>query len=319
MKAFFVLIAMISFVSCKKTMSNVEEVKVPQVTNSSPLPANLVELKNKYKVKVLFSEFLLSSPPNVDQMVWQDYDSMYRDSNGNGLIDREDRGFFEPASSMKLGLVALLMEKNPKPAQIEDARRVLVVSDNEAANRVLDGVGMAGANKRFKELGIRSVVSRRFGASGPSIDVEGCHEANGKNGNCMTSEALALILLRVVHPEWFGKRAFDIPQAQHNSMLKWMSALPRNEGYPEDDDNYCRPMEDGYQKHIKPIDGKAVMYTKCGVATGNRYWIDASLVQRSDGRAVLSVMTLEGVGKDDPELYSVYTRFAPFVWKSLLK
>lgn len=178
-------------------------------------------------------------PMNAILEVWKNgkkyqWTSEYVDTNKNGLIDKGDAGFFPPASTVKVAIAALAVEKNNGINGIEnDLKLALVVSDNKAANRLIDKAG--GLQAITNELKLRGfdhfVLSRKFGVSPFGDGV--CIEGDG-SGNC----ASAADLIRSVQGI-LGGSTFNLSRSDREFLQKIMTLTPKQIGIKKRD-NYCR-------------------------------------------------------------------------------
>lgn len=169
---------------------------------------------------------------------------LYSDTNANGVMDQNDAGFFNPASTIKFGLTLAVLENLhargvPRSAEYRaegetewhtferDLSLTLVFSDNDATNRLIRFLGFQEINERIRSHGVRHwelgrlMISKEvLGQSvpheireGASISttvpqavtmVSSCQEVPTQNGNCAAPDAQADLLLRLSHPERFS-------------------------------------------------------------------------------------------------------------------
>lgn len=240
----------------------------------------------------------------------------YADSNGNGQADRGDAGFFNPASTVKVGIalaaVAKLKENRLSLAAEysrrgrDDWRRIssdlqsmLAISDNEATNRLILWLGFDALNQRLRQLGLagievnRLMLDRGTLIASPPISVrEGgrrleqpalassrrptCLESPGKTGNCATAASLAASMVLVA-------RQGDQAGSLHSWLAAVLAKRPKDLGYPEEA-NYCRFIDGA------PTDARHSMsrlLSKCGVALFSHTHSDLSVIELNDGRRLV--------------------------------
>ena len=149
--------------------------------------------------------------------------------------------FFNPASTVKVGISLLVLEQMNQSKLLketeyrtlessrwysinEDIKKSLIISDNEAANRLILFLGFQNLNLRMRAKGLNSFsVNRLMLNRGTLVDSPGfelrfqerttqapeqsvsqsfsCFEVGDKLGNCASATDLAEILIRLVQPE----------------------------------------------------------------------------------------------------------------------
>lgn len=162
---FFILVLLC--VSCQ------EETPLTKVLASdSPAIKKVMSDPDKYEVQILFTEVNRSNPSVI---TFDNYE--YKVS---------DKKYFYPASTVKLPTAIIALEKITELETIgrynqfqmegdsietdisDQIRRSLIVSDNEAYNRLFEFVGKDELNDRLKSLGIKGRISHRLSA--PNAD-----------------------------------------------------------------------------------------------------------------------------------------------------
>jgi hypothetical protein len=114
-------------------------------------------------------------------------DATYEDSNSNGLIDGGDRGFFNPASTIKVMIAGQALEvihqngwlrnatyqasnSSKKYSFAKDIEAMLVISDNAATNRLVEFLGFKNIASRAKLLGLSHFeLNRLMLSKGPAV------------------------------------------------------------------------------------------------------------------------------------------------------
>lgn len=126
-----------------------------------------------------------SSDPNYAPLL--NVNATYIDSNSNGLIDSGDRGFFNPASTIKVMIAGQILEalhKNNWQRNAtykastsdktynfaKDIEAMLVISDNAATNRLMTFLGFKNIGARAKQLGLSNFeLNRLMMSTGPAV------------------------------------------------------------------------------------------------------------------------------------------------------
>jgi hypothetical protein len=130
---------------------------------------------------------LVRDSSTTNNMTLLNVDATYEDSNRNGLIDSGDRGFFNPASTIKVMVAGQVLElihknswqrnatyqasnSNKKYVFAKDIEAMLVVSDNAATNRLIQFLGFKNIASRAKLLGLSNFeINRLMLSSGPAV------------------------------------------------------------------------------------------------------------------------------------------------------
>lgn len=188
------------------------------------------------------------------------WNSGYKDSNGNRTVDPGDAGYFPPASTIKVAIAALAVEKNGGIGGIEqDLKLALIVSDNAASNRLIDKAGgLRAINQSLRAKGFRRfIVARKFGTppQGKGVCIEG-----GGMGNCASASDLIRSLREIQ-----GGTAFNLSPESRQFLQKIMKLTPADIGINKPND-YCRFLPDIDQQ-------------KCGVAIASRNYSGLGIVR----------------------------------------
>ena len=289
--------------------------------------SDLLEKMESWNGKALFvkvDETL--SPP---QLRYYYYNSLYQDANQNGVQDPGDIGFFNPASTVKVSLASLVLETLAELAVTrqaeyrvagsnrwyrfeEDIRRTLVISDNEATNRLILWLGFDNINHRLAQKDLPQLTINRLmldeGTLIPSPAFEmrfegeitqrnaapvsispSCYETQEKVGNCATASDLLLGLMQIVHPEYFSSDGTgSLSEEDRAWLLSTMSRTPREEGFDYADD-YCRFLT-ATENQIAATNGK--MLSKCGVALFTNTYTDLSYIETDTGEEYYLLLSL---------------------------
>ncbi|MEQ8312970.1 MAG: serine hydrolase [Gammaproteobacteria bacterium] len=154
-------------VSCSSTTGSGVTSPVQQALDSDSLPIRAV-VKNlpQHEVQVLFSEIQRDSEGNV---LFVDYE-----------FQLDDSVYFYPASTVKLPVALLALEKLQEYPQINRYSRfrvgneeegtnftreiieLFVLSDNQAYNRLFEFLGKDEINRRLREKGLSARISHRL-------------------------------------------------------------------------------------------------------------------------------------------------------------
>ena len=254
-----------------------------------------------------------------------DYSSRYQDTNKSSKIDAGDDGFFNPASTVKTAIAALVLEDLKKnDFKLSDSYRAVgaewttfesdlqmmqVLSDNEATNRLLLFLGFDAIHLRMSQLGFQDYsIERLMLGKGTLLEspphevkVDGkiiqrparpvsitsrCEEAPGKIGNCASQENLLDILQLLATPT--ATKGFDIREGDRSWVLNIMSQTPKSLGYDYPDD-WKRFLE---SKKMELVGDHGRLISKGGVALWSKTWTDTSLIQSDDGRRMAVSITV---------------------------
>jgi hypothetical protein len=274
---------------------------------------------NAWNGKALFVKFDSAASPPEFQYYF--YHSLYQDTNSNNIQDKVDQGFFNPASTVKVSVAALALEQLNKLGFArsseyrvagtstwyridDDIRRTLIVSDNEAANRLILWLGFDYINnslkyKKLDHLVIdRLMLDRGTLIESPPFEIRSkdkvfrqpakfvslkatCHEIDNQPGNCATALDLVGVLSRIVQLEYFSAQEnFDLNDSDQEWIQKIMANTPHQEGFDYPDE-YCRFLTELGQAFSKKS-GK--MLSKCGVALFSNTYVDSSFIETDSGQ-----------------------------------
>jgi beta-lactamase family protein len=164
----------------------------------------------------------------------ESYYATYVDSNRDGRFDPEDAGSFAPGSTIKVAVALAAIEANHGRAGIEkDLTAALVLSDNDAANRLIDAAGgLTTVSSTLEAKGLSPLIVGRYFGSERGHDRR-CQEVN-RPGNCASAAALVRSLRMVREPS-----GFDITPQDRLWLSQQLSSTPRELGFSEPDD-HCR-------------------------------------------------------------------------------
>jgi hypothetical protein len=297
---------------------------------------NLQTQMQAWRGKLLVVKFT-PSPGSFKQY---SYGTDYQDRNGNGLQDPEDAGFFNPASTVKVALAALALEKlqrldlprdtayraagSQQWQRIDaDIRRALVISDNEATNRLVLWLGFDPIQQTLRRKGLehlainRLMLSKAGPVTSPAFDLRAgnqlkaqepqsvsvpltCQEAVGQVGNCATAADLVGVLMRLVQPEAFrAEQRFDLRPTDRVWMQAVMAQTPRQAGFDYADD-YCRFL-DPLGRQMTGQGGR--LLSKCGTALFSSTYVDSSVVETVAGeKYYLLLAVTPPQGTPEPEI-----------------
>lgn len=182
--------------------------------------------------------------------IWE-FNSKYRDSNSNNLMDINDVGYVTPGSTMKV-LIAYCLYKGRTPnAKMESIiKRALIISDNDSANKMISWIGgVKKVQECFETIGLSNTyINRKFGSI-TSITSKGCKEGNTYS-NCTTPETLVKVMEYLVTGN--NTLGLYLPKDKRDKIVSILSLRPRNINVNKPND-YC-----AFLKERGP--------QKCGVA-----------------------------------------------------
>lgn len=280
---------------------------------------NFIEQMESWKGKVLFIKVNEAQiPPRFDYYY---YKAIYQDTNKNKIQDSNDEGFFNPASTVKVGISALVLEqlnqmKLPKETEYrvlgsprwysfnEDIKKVLIISDNEAANRLILFLGLQNLNLKMRAKGLNSFsINRLMLNQGILVDSPAfelrfqktitqfprqgifqdfpCFEMGEKLGNCASATDLAGIFIRLVQPNvYLSEEQFNLREEDGLWLQKLMSQTPQQAGFNYED-TFCRFLEP-LSKKIAYKTGK--LLSKCGIGLFSYTFVDTSFIKTDEGQ-----------------------------------
>ncbi|MEO0885337.1 MAG: serine hydrolase [Cyanobacteria bacterium J06648_10] len=255
--------------------------------------------------------------------------SIYQDSNQNGVQDPDDLGFFNPASTVKVPIASLVLETLAQQGLTrqaeyrqaatrrwysfeDDIRRALVISDNEATNRLILWLGFDEINKRLAEKGFSHIAINRLmldrGTLIPSpafeirfneeiiqkaeqpVTIEAtCYETKDKVGNCASAHDLLQGLIQLNQPDYFNlDMGFELSSTDREWLQTVMSRTPKEEGFDYADD-YCRFLTE-VENRWASNSGK--MLSKCGVSLFTNTYTDLSYIETDAGEKYYLLLSL---------------------------
>lgn len=164
----------------------------------------------------------------------ESYQATYVDSNENGRFDPADAGSFAPGSTIKVAIALAAIEANHGRAGIEsDLMAALILSDNAAANRLMDVAGgPSTVTRTFEAKGLSPFIVGRYFGYDRGEDGR-CQEID-RPGNCASAAALIRSLRAVREPG-----TFDISLDDRQWISTQLSSTPRAAGFTQPDDD-CR-------------------------------------------------------------------------------
>jgi len=294
---------------------------------------DFLERMNSWNGKALFVKLnLIKSSP---EFRYYSYNALYKDVNGNKIQDESDQGFFNPASTVKVSVAALVLERLNKigftrEAEYrasessnwfridEDIRHSLLISDNNATNRLILWLGFDQINNDLENKGLPHLVIGRLMLNqgtlvkSPPFEIRqedklirqpsksvsvrvSCYETVSQIGNCATASDLVGVLIRIVQPEYLpANKNFNLNQSDREWLQVLISHTPREEGFDYPDD-YCRFLIEVEHK-IASQSGR--MLSKCGVALFSNTYVDSSFIETDSGQKyyiVFSVTPPKGI------------------------
>ncbi|MGK7921660.1 MAG: serine hydrolase [Trichodesmium sp.] len=287
----------------------------------------LLEKMNTWSGKLLIVKVDdVKNPPVFHKFYYQ---SLFVDRNNNSWQDEADAGFFNPASTVKIGIAALVLEKlhqlglgRETKYQIvgesnwydiyDDIRSSLVISDNDATNRLILFLGFDLINQKMKAKGLQHfIVNRLMLNQGVLVDSPAfnlsfgdrviqqerqvvfenfpCYEIDKNLGNCATADDLVGVLIRIVEPEYFSStEGFNLRDSDRFWLQKIMSQTPRSQGFNYAD-NYCRFLS---EVELNWAGNSGRMLSKCGVGFFTNTYVDNSLIETDYGRKYYIVLAV---------------------------
>jgi len=284
----------------------------------------------------------------------------YADTNNNGIVDPADTGFFNPGSTIKVAIALAALDRieqrglslqaeyktRKMPAWIKvakDIERMVVISDNEATNRIIlwlgfDGLRDALARNDLEKMDInRLMLDRGTLIPGPVYDIrykdklmnDGPHQASKqprcletsyKVGNCATAHSLVSSMLKVVTSSARSSQhedpAVSIGSSKYSSWLQETLAKRPNELGYKYEANYCRFI-DGVKFADRNRQIRRLL-SKCGVAPFTNTYSDLSYIEMNDGqRYVLLIARKYPFRPTDQAVVSEFQKLAVKVFNAI--
>ncbi len=279
---------------------------------------NQLEQAKQWQYKALFIK--VNPTQNSPKLTYYYYQSIRKDTNNNQIQDSEDQGFFNPASTVKVGISTLTLEKLhnlnlPRETKYkiagtsqwysleEDIKKALVISDNQATNRLILFLGFNHLNSRMNSLGFnyysvnRLMLNQGTLVDSPAFELKfqdqiiqqppqkttqkpTCFEVGKTIGNCATARDLAEILMALIQPEFsLAKNQFNLREEDRLWLQKIMSKKPRELGFNYEN-TFCRFL-DPLGNKIAHKTGK--LLSKCGVGLFSHTFVDTSFLETDQG------------------------------------
>lgn len=267
-----------------------------------------------------------SNPPILNYYYYQ---SIYEDVNNNQIQERQDRGFFNPASTVKVAISIMTLEKlnnlnlgreteyrkagsSQWYSIKDDITKALVISDNSATNRLILFVGFDYLNSRMESLGFNSYEVNRLMlnqgtlVNSPPFELRfqdqiiqqpsqktsrsaHCFEYQQTIGNCANAQDLAEILITLVQPE------LSTPEKQFNLReedrlwLQNVMSKTPKETGFDFENTYCRFLDPLGKK----IANQGRLLSKCGIGLFPPYnLVDTSFLLTNEQQKYYLVMVI---------------------------
>ena len=290
--------------------------------------SELLEQMDRWNGKALFAKLDETQSPH--QFRYYYHNSLYQNTNNNALQDPGDANFFNPASLVKVPLAALTLETLTNKGlsrQAEyrvvgsdywhrfedDIRRALVISDNDATNRLILWLGFNRINSRFVDKGFFDLAINRLMldqgtlVSSPAFEVRfngvvtqqpemsvtaepSCYETRENIGNCASANDLVQGFMQINQPEYFpADEGFLLSPSDRAWLQSTMSHTPREEGFDYPDD-YCRFLTE-IENRLATNGGK--MLSKCGVSLFTNTYTDLSYIETDAGQKYYILLSLK--------------------------
>lgn len=279
---------------------------------------NYLTQMEQWQGKALFLK--VDETQNPAEFRYYAHHAMYGDRNQNGMVDPGDEGFFPPASTVKVAIAALVLEKlNRLDLQrdteyriigkrewhsiAEDLRKMLVISDNESTNRLILWLGFEQLNrslqaKNLQQLTItRLMLDRGTLVDSPPFEIRAnqtlihqdaqpvvtrfsCWERENQPGNCASASDILEVLVRLVQPEYFSPEERFRLTESDREWLREVMSHTPKEEGFNYADNYCRFLSEVERKYAHQ---SGRMLSKCGVALFSNTYIDSSFLETDSG------------------------------------
>jgi len=312
------LYTLVSIAGCSLNISSRSPFQIKSATR--------FDFKNNHKfdkdTRILFKEILSGGKLKTIY----NHGANYEDSNVNKIADDFDTGFFNPASTIKVAVALVTLEKlatenlnllakykelqsNEWHIVKEDIIKMLVISDNDATNRLILWIGFSDLNNGIKKLNIKGMEINRLMldegtlVNSPTHMVKNrdkityqklkianikpaCFEISNKIGNCATAESLisSMRLAAVGLSDSFQKTHSNKMYVDNQIWLSnILSKKPKELGYNYES-NYCRFI-DGFELSTSKTND--LILSKCGIALFSNTFSDLSFIKMNNGRKFL--------------------------------
>ncbi len=257
------------------------------------------------------------------------YRALYKDTNKNQKQDSEDEGFFNPASTVKVAIASLVLEqlqqrKISKEAEYRvagtftwysietDLKKMLVISDNDAANRLILFLGFQYLNETMRSRGLKQYTVTRLMLNkgtlidSPPIEIRyrdaitripkrtvtdkfDCYEVGEKSGNCASAHDLAAIFMRVIYPKAFPPtEGFDLRPEDRKWMQQVMSQTPQQSGFNYEN-TFCRFLDPLGQEIANP---SGRLLSKCGIGLFSYTFLETSFLETDQGQKFFIIFAI---------------------------
>ena len=274
----------------------------------------LLEQMERWKGKALLIKVDETQTP--PEFRYYHYNDLVVDQNKNGILDSADRGFFNPASTVKVGISALVLEKLNQMnlgreteyrvsgtsqwyVIADDIRRALVISDNESTNRLMLFLGFEGLNQKMKEKGLqyfsvdRLMLDKGTLVDSPPLELRfnnkvvqqakqpvkrksSCWETGRKAGNCASATDLAEVLMRIVQPEFYNTDEGFNLKQEDRIWLQGIMSHTPRQEGFNNEDDSCRFL---HPLSKKIIHNSGRMLSKCGIGLFSNAYVDTSFIE----------------------------------------
>lgn len=288
---------------------------------------NFLDRMTSWNGKALFVKF--NSAQSSPEFRYYYYDALYKDINQNKVQDESDQGFFNPASTVKVSIAALALEKLNKAGLTkeseyrtdessnwfrisDDIRRSLVISDNDSTNRLILWLGFDEINYSLENKGLAHLVIDRLmlnqgtliksppfevrlgnkliKQASKSVSIKAtCYETVTRIGNCATASDLVGVLMRIIQPEYLPANKNFNLNQADREWLQGVMSHTPLEEGFDYPDDYCRFLTNVEDK-IVGQSGK--MLSKCGVALFSNTYVDSSFMAASSGQKYYIVFSV---------------------------
>lgn len=287
----------------------------------------LLEQMDRWNGKALFVKVDETKTP--PEFRYYHYNDLVVDQNKNGIVDSADRGFFNPASTVKVGISALVLEKLKQMnlrreteyrvlgtsqwyTIADDIGRALVISDNESTNRLILFLGFERLNQKMKEKGLqyffveRLMLDKGTLIDSPPIELSynnkvtrqpkqavqikpSCWEKGQKVGNCASATDLAEVLMRVVQPELYSANENFDLRQEDRVWLQQVMSHTPRQEGFNNEDDACR--------FLHPLSKKLIhqsgrMLSKCGIGLFSNAYVDTSFIETDNHQKYYLVFAL---------------------------
>jgi len=312
---------------------NLQENLTPNIREDSTKIETILQEKNQlqtaqaWQFKALFIK--VNQTENPPQLNYYYYQSIYEDSNNNQIQDSPDQGFFNPASTVKVGISALVLEKlnnlnlgletqyritgtSQWYSIQEDIKKSLIISDNSATNRLILFLGFNQLQTRMQSLEINSYSVNRLMldqgtlVNSPALElkfqdkiipqpsqattvVSHCFEIAQKTGNCANAKDLAEIFMRLVQPEFYPEEKRFKLRENDRIFLLQMLSKTPQEVGLNYENTFCRFLDPLGKKFAN---NTGILLNKCGIGLFTHSFVDSSFLETDTGQKYYIIMAV---------------------------